>query len=92
MHVCVYVCMCVYTHTHTHTHTHTMCVPGAWRGQKRASCFSESGVMDGCEPPYGCWDLNPGLLLEQQKLLTTESSLQYLEKCVICKVAVRHRT
>jgi len=32
--------------------------------------------IDGCEPPYGCWDLNSGPLEEQSALLTTEPSLQ----------------
>jgi hypothetical protein len=36
--------------------------------QKRASDL----IMDGCEPPCGCWDLNS----EQPVLLTTEPSLQ----------------
>jgi hypothetical protein len=33
-------------------------------------------VTDGCEPPYGCWELNAGPLEEQSVLLTTEPSLQ----------------
>jgi hypothetical protein len=33
-------------------------------------------VMDGCEPPCGCWDLNLGPLEEQSALLTTEPSHQ----------------
>jgi hypothetical protein len=33
-------------------------------------------VMDGCEPPCGCWDLNLGPLEEQSVLLTTEPSHQ----------------
>jgi hypothetical protein len=40
--------------------------------QKRESDL----IMDGCEPPCGCWDLNSGLLEEQSVLLTTEPSLQ----------------
>jgi hypothetical protein len=32
-------------------------------------------IMDGCEPPCGCWDLNSGPLEEQSVLLTTEPSL-----------------
>jgi hypothetical protein len=42
--------------------------------QKRASDL----IMDGCEPPCGCWDLNSGPLEEQSVLLTTEPSLQPL--------------
>lgn len=57
-----------------HAYMCTMRVPGGWRGQKRSS-FPESGIMNGFEPPYGCWDLNPGPLLEQQKLLTTQPPL-----------------
>jgi hypothetical protein len=34
--------------------------------------------MDGCEPAYGCWDLNSGPLEEQSALLTTEPSHQPL--------------
>jgi hypothetical protein len=33
-------------------------------------------VMDGCEPPYGCQDLNSGPLEEQSVLLTAEPSHQ----------------
>jgi hypothetical protein len=29
----------------------------------------------GCEPPCGCWELNPGPLQEQQVLLTAETPL-----------------
>jgi len=42
--------------------------------QKRAS----DPIMDGCEPPCGCWDLNSGPLGEQSVLLTSEPSLQPL--------------
>ena len=33
-------------------------------------------VIDGCELPCGCWELNPDPPEEQQVLLTTEPSLQ----------------
>ena len=33
-------------------------------------------VTDSCEPPCGCWELNPGPLEEQPVLLTTEPALQ----------------
>jgi hypothetical protein len=36
-------------------------------------------IMDGCEPPCGCWDLNSGPLEEQLVHLTTEPSLQPLD-------------
>jgi hypothetical protein len=42
--------------------------------QKRASDL----IMDGCEPPCGCWDLNSGPSEEQSVLLTNEPSLQPL--------------
>jgi hypothetical protein len=35
-------------------------------------------IADGCEPPYGCWDLNSGPSEEQSVLLTAEQSLQPL--------------
>ena len=35
-------------------------------------------ITDGCEPPYGCWELNSRPLEEQAMLLTTEPSLQPL--------------
>jgi len=34
-----------------------------------------TGVTDGCEPPCGCWEVNPGPLPEQKVLLATEPSL-----------------
>jgi hypothetical protein len=33
-------------------------------------------IIDGCEPPCGCWELNSGPLEEQSVLLTAEPSLQ----------------
>jgi hypothetical protein len=42
--------------------------------QKRTS----DPITDGCEPPYGCWELNSGPLEEQSMLLTTGPSLQPL--------------
>ena len=41
-------------------------------GQKRAP----NPIIDGCEPPCGCWELNSGPLEEQTMLLTSEPSLQ----------------
>ena len=35
-----------------------------------------TGVTDGCEPPCGCWELNPGPIEEKPVLLATEPSLQ----------------
>ena len=45
------------------------CVPAC---EKRAPNL----IIDGCEPPCGCWELNSGPLEEQSVLLTTEPSLQ----------------
>jgi hypothetical protein len=33
-------------------------------------------IIDGCEPPCGCWDLNSEHLEEQSVLLTAEPSLK----------------
>lgn len=46
-----------------------VCVPaGQWRAPNL--------IKDGCEPPYGCQELNSGPQEEQSVLLTTEPSLQ----------------
>lgn len=37
-----------------------------------------TGVTDGWVPPWGCWELNLGLMEEQPVLLTTDSFLQAL--------------
>lgn len=51
-------------------------IPGTHSGQKRALESSPIiGVMDGCEPPSECWELDPGPLQEQPVLLTVELSL-----------------
>jgi hypothetical protein len=34
--------------------------------------YPDTGIMDGCEPPYRCWGSNPCLLQEQPVLLTAE--------------------
>jgi hypothetical protein len=41
-------------------------------GQKRTPDL----IIDGCEPPCGCWELNSGPLEEQPVLLTSEPSFQ----------------
>ncbi|KAL6040407.1 hypothetical protein STEG23_015188 [Scotinomys teguina] len=38
-----------------------------------------TGVIDSCELPCGCWELNPGCLKEQPVLLAIEPSLQPLK-------------
>ena len=47
----------------------SICMPAS---QKRALDF----IIDGCEPPCGCWELNSGPLEEQSVSLTSEPSLQ----------------
>ena len=39
-------------------------------GQQRAP----TPIIDGCEPPCGCWELNARPLEEQAMLLTSEPS------------------
>jgi hypothetical protein len=51
-----------------------MNVPNAWSEEHTGS--PGTGVVDNCELPCGCWELNPGVLQEQPVFLTTESSLQ----------------
>jgi hypothetical protein len=38
--------------------------------------YQSDAIPDGCEPPCGCWELNPGPLEQQSVLLTAESPLQ----------------
>ena len=45
------------------------CVPASQKG-------APSLIIDGCEPPSGCWELNSGPLEEQPVPLTSEPSLQ----------------
>jgi hypothetical protein len=33
-------------------------------------------IIDGCEPPCGCWELNSGPLEDESVLLTSKPSLQ----------------
>lgn len=42
----------------------------------------DEGVIDGCELPCACWQLNSGPLEEQSMLLTSELPLQPEEKCL----------
>jgi hypothetical protein len=37
-------------------------------------------ITDGCEPPYGCWELTLGPLEEQSVLLITKPSHQPIRK------------
>lgn len=43
---------------------------------RRGYGYTITGVMDGCESPCMCWELNSGSLQEQQVILTTEPCLQ----------------
>ena len=52
--------------------------------QKKAS----DPITDGCESPYGCWDLNSGPQEEQPVLLTIEPSLQPIE-CILTLLSTR---
>jgi hypothetical protein len=52
-----------------HMNALSSCIPPC---QKKASDL----IVDGCEPPYGCWELNSGPLEELPVLLTAEPSLQ----------------
>ena len=57
--------------------------------QKRASDL----ITDGCEPSYGCWDLNSRPSEEQLTLLTPEPSLQpfeHISKQYLCVVDADH--
>jgi hypothetical protein len=38
---------------------------------------SRMELKDGCEPPCGCWELNPGPLKEEPILLTVKPSLSF---------------
>ena len=43
---------------------------------RRDMGFLGTGLIDYCEPPCGCWELNTGPLEEQVVLLITELFLQ----------------
>jgi hypothetical protein len=48
------------------------------RRPEEGSRFLGTPMTDGCEPPSGCWESNPGALEEQPMLfLTPESSLWF---------------
>lgn len=53
----------------------SLCHMCAWYPQKpeEGAEFTGTGVIDGCEPPHGCWELYPGLLEEQSVLLIIEA-------------------
>ena len=39
------------------------------RPEEGIRLFEVTGVTDGCKPPHGIWELNPGLLEEQAVVL-----------------------
>lgn len=53
-----------------------MCAPAAWRAQKRASYFPETGVTGGS-------------FARAANTLNHRTTALALEKCVLCNVAVR---
>ena len=53
-----------------------MCVQCS-RRPKEGTGSPGTGGPDGCEPPYGFWELNLNPLEEQQVFLITESPLQF---------------
>ena len=65
----LYVCAClacIYVYV-----SHACTVPES--GESVRSL--ETGGVDHCEPPSGCWDSNQGPLEEQPVFLTTELSI-----------------
>ena len=56
------------------------CVPTSQKG-------APGLIIDGCEPPCGCWELNLGPLEEQSVLLTCEPSLQLPSLFLGCDIA-----
>jgi hypothetical protein len=67
-------------------YVHCSCLP---THQKRAL----DPITEGCEPPWGCWELNSGPVEEQSVLLTAEPSLQPgLQFLKLVKVTQRNKT
>lgn len=67
-----------------------LCIFGAHWVQERTSDILEI-VRDGCEPPWGCWELNLGSLEYKSLLLTTEPSLAlyiFKDLFVVCMSTV----
>lgn len=59
-----------------HGYMHTLCVPGVCRVRRRHKIPYNWSYRWSHAIPYGCRALNPSPLLEQEMLLTTESSFQ----------------
>lgn len=72
MHVCI--CMCVSVCIR---YVHHMCAWYTRRPEDGIACPG-IGVTDGCKPPCGFWESNPGHLQEQPGLLYHLSSAQDL--------------
>jgi hypothetical protein len=76
-------------------YVHRVCLEPTEGGEQ----VLRTGVTDGCEPPSGCWEQNPGPLKEQPVLLTTEiphqpkemlSSLTCLDMLCHAEAQVKH--
>ena len=63
-------------------HTHHACPQYPWRSDEGIR-VPGTGYMSSYEALYGTWDPNPGLLQEQQVLLTTEPPLQPLAEFLL---------
>jgi len=55
----------------------TTCKQCLWR-PLGGTGSADTGVTDGCELPYGCWEMDPVPLQEQQMVLNDELSLHFL--------------
>lgn len=60
MHVGVLL-VCIYVHC--------MCALCPWRLEEGIE-FPEIKVNDGCEPPYGSWEMNPGTFARTVSVLS----------------------
>lgn len=54
----------------------TMCVPGAYRSEKRGVRSPRTRARDDCDLPHGYWEVSLSPPQEQQGLSTTETSLK----------------
>ena len=72
--------MCLY-------HVHAWCPQSSEEG----TGFPGTGIINGCEPLCGYWELNKALCEEQQVLLTPELSIQPLESVfsILPKMALK---
>jgi hypothetical protein len=53
-----------------HLCLHIICIQYPQRSEEGTG-FSRTEVIDNCELPCGCWELNPGPLKKKSVLLTT---------------------